>query len=92
LEETAFDRAVARRQANEEVTDDPAKPRSRAPRTPLPPPPPGRQESFKVEEAANARVTAGKLKQWINEGLNHWRTSTPHGEAGPADIIILREL
>jgi hypothetical protein len=45
-----------------------------------------------VEEAAAfARVTKGKLKQWIDEGLKHGRTGAAHGETGSADIIILRE-
>jgi hypothetical protein len=50
------------------------------------------QEVFNREEAAMfARVTAGKIDQWLADGLKHWRTGSTSGASGPAHIIILRE-
>jgi hypothetical protein len=64
----------------------------RSPRKSLLPPPPAWQEVFTVEEAAAfARVTPGKIDQWTETGLKHWRTGSPAGASGPAHVIILRK-
>lgn len=49
-------------------------------------------EVFTRDEAAEfARVSVGKLDQWLGAGLKHIRTGAAPGKTGPSGILVLRE-